>query len=270
LPASPIARLAILHGYGDHAGRHIHVMQWMADHGIASYAVDFRGHGRSGGKPGSIRRWDDHLTDLAAFLAIDDLSPKITTPLFILGHSHGALIAAAAAMRGQLNCARGVILVAPYLQLKMPVPIRKRILGAVGSRLFPSLPVKSGLNGPMLTRDPQMVTDQKEDPYCRGIATPRWFTETAKMQRKTRSSPQQFKLPLLMLLPGDDTVADVRASVSFFNSCASSDKTILHYPENRHELLRELDREKTFGDILSWISQRANDQNQPQSLHSVS
>jgi lysophospholipase len=258
VPASPIARLAILHGYGDHAGRHIHVIQWMAEHNIASFAVDFRGHGRSAGKPGSIRRWDDHLTDLAAFLAIDELSTKHNTPLFILGHSHGALIAAAAAMRGQLNHARGIILVAPYLQLKMPVPFRKRILGAVGSHLFPSAPIKSGLNAPMLTRDPEMASAQKTDPYCRGIATPRWFTETIKVQQQTRSSAEQFKLPLLMLLPGDDAVADVRASVSFFDSCASTDKTILHYPENRHELLRELDRERAFADIFGWISQRTN------------
>jgi alpha-beta hydrolase superfamily lysophospholipase len=102
-----------------------------------------------------------------------------------------------------------------------------------------------------------MANAQKDDPYCRGIATPRWFTETIKVQQQTRSAPQQFKLPLLMLLPGDDTVADVRASVLFFDRCGSADKTILHYPENRHELLRELDREKAFADILDWMQKRA-------------
>ena len=74
--AAPIARLLILHGYGDHAGRYAHVMQWFAQRGITCYALDFRGHGRSGGKPGFIRRWDEYLQDLKQFLAIDELAPS--------------------------------------------------------------------------------------------------------------------------------------------------------------------------------------------------
>jgi lysophospholipase len=74
-------------------------MQWMAGRGIASYAIDFRGHGRSAGKPNAINRWDDYLDDLTRFLAIEELAAT-GTPLFILGHSHGGLVAAAAPMRG--------------------------------------------------------------------------------------------------------------------------------------------------------------------------
>ena len=119
----PIARLAILHGYGDHAGRYSHFMQWLAEHGIASYAVDFRGHGRSAGKPGFVHRWDDYLTDLRAFLAIDELSTaNDLAPLFLLAHSHCALVAINAAYNGMLNHCRGVILSAPYLDFENANP----------------------------------------------------------------------------------------------------------------------------------------------------
>jgi alpha-beta hydrolase superfamily lysophospholipase len=227
-------------------------MQWFADRGVAAYALDFRGHGRSGGKPGFVRRWDEYLDDLSRFLAIDELK-KTDTPLFVLGHSHGGLVTAAAAQRGLLNHAAGIILVAPYLALKMPVPIRKRLIAAVASHLYPSLPIKSGLNGGMLTRDQTMIALGKGDPFTRGIATPRWFTQASQVQIQVRATPGQFKQPLLMLLPGDDTVADSSASVEFFNHVGSTDKTLLHYPENRHELLRELDREAVFEDLLKWI-----------------
>lgn len=233
-------------------------MQWMADRGIACYTIDFRGHGRSAGKPNAINRWDDYLDDLTKFLAIEELAAT-DTPLFILGHSHGGLIAAAAAMRGMLNHCRGVILVAPYLQLKLPVPLYKRIIAAVCSHLHPSIAIKSGMNGSMLTRDLAMIEEGKTDPYCRGTATPRWFTETAKAQIKIRSTPELFKLPLLMLLPGEDTIADSRASEAFFDHCGSSDKTILHFPGNRHELLRDLDRERVLRDILHWLETHGTD-----------
>jgi alpha-beta hydrolase superfamily lysophospholipase len=252
---APKARLLILHGYGDHAGRHAHVLHWMADRGIAAYAPDFRGHGRSAGKPVAILKWDEYLDDLKAFLAIDQLADP-SVPLFILGHSHGALIAAAAAMRGMFNQVRGVILIAPYFELIMPVPTSKKLLATITSVLWPTLPLKSGIAGPMLTRDPQMIEQSKDDPFVRGIATPRWFTQTLKVQSEVRSHAAQFSLPLLMLVPGDDTIANPRASIAFFDQCGSSDKTIQHYPAHRHELLRELDRESVFETILQWMTDR--------------
>jgi alpha-beta hydrolase superfamily lysophospholipase len=227
-------------------------MQWMAEHGIAAYAVDFRGHGRSAGKSVAILKWDEYIDDLKAFLAIDELSNN-TTPLFILGHSHGGLIAAAATIRGLLNHARGIILVAPYLDLIMPIGRLKWLAGYALSYLHPTLPMKSGIDGPMLTRDPQMAEDGKNDPYCRGIATPRWYLQTVKIQKQVRESAAKFSLPLLMLVPGDDTIADSQANVAFFNASSSADKTIRHYPEARHELLREINRMDAFTEILQWI-----------------
>jgi len=251
----PTARLAILHGYGDHAGRHSHVLQWMADHGIAAYALDFRGHGHSAGKPVAILHWDEYLDDLKAFLAIEDLSNN-QTPLFILGHSHGGLIAAAAAIRGLLNRARGIILVAPYLELKMPIARAKWLAGFILSHVLPKMPMKSGIDGPMLTRDPQMAQDGNNDPLCRGIATPRWYLETVKVQKQVREAAARFNLPLLMLVPGDDTIANPHANTAFFKACSSTDKTIKHYPDSRHELLREINRLDALDEVLRWIHHR--------------
>jgi alpha-beta hydrolase superfamily lysophospholipase len=234
-------------------------MQWFAGRNIASFAVDFRGHGRSAGKPGFVRKWDEHLTDLAKFLAIDELSTTTNrTPLFILAHSHGGLVATVAAATGMLNHCRGVILSAPYLDLKMPVPLHKHCLGKIAALLHPSMQIKSGMTGNMLTRDPQMDADTKADPFCRGIATPGWYFSALKTQLRARAMTPRFKLPLLMLVPGQDSIANPAASVDFFERCASKDKTILHYPEHRHELLRELGREEIFGSIMKWIFERMN------------
>src|SRR3954468_14516314 len=70
-PGHSTARLALLHGYGDHSGRYLHFMRWLAGRGVACHSFDFRGHGRSPGLPVYVRRWDEYLDDLAAFLAMD-------------------------------------------------------------------------------------------------------------------------------------------------------------------------------------------------------
>jgi alpha-beta hydrolase superfamily lysophospholipase len=266
-PTTPIAHLAILHGYGDHAGRFVHVMQWMAERGnIACHAIDFRGHGRSTGKRGHVSRWEEYLDDLGAFLATEELAThsESSPPLFVLGHSHGALVVAAAAIGGSLPHCRGVIMTAPFLSLKMPVPFLKRMLGHMGSALLPSLPVRSGIGSQMLSQDPAMAADTKADPMCLGIATPRWFTTATAAQAAVRAHAAAFTLPLLMLVAGDDGVADPAVSKEFFENAGSSDKTINTYEGMRHELLRELAREPIFQDILAWINARGSPSTIPQ------
>src|SRR4051794_16407640 len=118
-PHRSTARLILLHGYGDHSGRYVHFMRWLAERGVACHSFDFRGHGRSPGRRGYVRRWDEYLEDLAAFLALAPLRADAPGgPLFVLGHRHGGLVAAAAGGRGILVNAgvAGCILTSPYLR----------------------------------------------------------------------------------------------------------------------------------------------------------
>jgi alpha-beta hydrolase superfamily lysophospholipase len=251
----PLARVILLHGYGDHAGKYLHVLRWFAARGIAASATDFRGHGRSSGRVAHVNSWDEYLDDLKAMLAAP-AGTEDRGSTFLLAHSHGGLIAIIAGLRGMLDNCSGVILSAPYLELKVPVPAGKRIAAAIASRVWPSLPFKTGIGGPMLTHDQEFIDINKTDPYCPGIATPRWFTATRKMQAKAKASAAQFKLPLFMLVAGDDVIADARASVAFYDAAASPDKELRQYPTYRHELLREVGREAIFTQILEWILNR--------------
>ena len=58
-PAKPWTSLGLIHGYGDHSGRHAHFMRWMAERGVACHALDLRGQGRSSGRRGFVRKFPD-------------------------------------------------------------------------------------------------------------------------------------------------------------------------------------------------------------------
>jgi lysophospholipase len=251
-PANPWAQLMLLHGYGDHAGRYLEFLQWMGAKGVACQAIDFRGQGQSTGRRGFVRKWDEYLDDLKVILDLQDQA----LPLFVLGHSHGALVAAVAGIKKRFRC-RGCILTSPYFQLRMALSWQQRFLAAIGSRFLPALRAGSGVGSEMLTRDPEIAAKTRADPLCEGTATPRWFVTARQMQEWVRAHAADFTEPLLMLVAGQDSIANSAASVRFFEEAGSSDKTLRLYEDHRHELLLEIGREMIFEEIREWMEKRA-------------
>lgn len=251
-----VARLAIIHGYGDHSGRYAHFMRWMAMRGVACDAVDLRGQGLAGGRRGFVRRWDDYLADVRAFLSLAAPESIAALPRFILGHSHGGLVVAAAGEAGMLESAgiRGVVLTSPYFQSRMKLPRLKVMLGRMIGLVVPWLPVPTGMNAEWMSSDAQMVEDTRNDPLCARVATPRWYAGHLRAQSRVMADAASFRMPLMVLAGGADPIADPAAGERFVQRAGSTDKTFLACPGLLHELLRERARERISEQILAWIT----------------
>ncbi len=245
------ARLAIVHGYGDHSGRYLHVMQWMAERGVTSHAVDLRGQGKSTGRRGYVQRWEEYLDDLAAFLKLPAIEGD--GPLFLLGHSHGGLVVMAAVIRQAIDTQqlRGIVLSAPFVRNAMRISRAKLLLARLVHKVRPSLRVGSGVQGDWLSSDPEMK--QQADPLAVRTATPRWFLTHQRIQEEMLLRAGEFQLPVLILSGDADPIADPRGVQAFYDRCGAADKALQIYPGQLHELLRERQRDKTFSDILGWM-----------------
>lgn len=250
------ARLSIVHGYGDHSGRYAHFMQWMALRGVACDAVDLRGQGSADGRRGFVRQWDDYLDDVRAFLSLPAPKELDGTPRFVLGHSHGGLVVAAAGEAGLLEIAgiRGVVLTSPFLQSRMELPRVKVMLGRFVGLAVPWLAVSTGLNAEWMSSDSDMVEQTKNDPLCARVATPRWYAGQLRAQTRVMENAASCRLPLLALAAGADRIAEPAAAQRFVQLAGSSDKQFRLYPGLLHELLRESGREQIFQDILTWVT----------------
>jgi alpha-beta hydrolase superfamily lysophospholipase len=258
--APVLARLAFVHGYGDHAGRYVEPMTWLASRGVACYGVDLRGHGRSSGRRAYVRRWDEFLDDVDAFLAeLDRRDERDRSPLFVLGHSHGGLVAAVAGLRGRLTShnVAGVILSAPYLVNAFRVPVHKSILARVANVCWPCLRIRSGIRPELTSSDPAMIEESQNDPLLLRCATPRWYLGHRRAQKEALGHADRFTLPLLVLQGDADTIADPRGASAFHDQAGSRDKTLITYPGFRHEPLRETGREQVYRDVLAWVARRA-------------
>jgi alpha-beta hydrolase superfamily lysophospholipase len=250
---SPRARVALLHGYGDHSGRYQHFMRWLGERGVASAALDFRGHGLSAGRRGHCSRWEEFVDDLRAF--VDTLAETSAAPLFILAHSHGGLVAAAAGEEG-LEGVRGCIFSAPFFHGKLRVPAYKTVGARLLNPILPWMPIPNGLRSDMMSADGEMVAESTHDPLVVRTATPRWYLTCLRAQERVLARADRFKLPLLMLVPEQDSVADPDAMLRFYEAASPPDKELKRYPGFRHELLRESERERVFHDVLRWIEAR--------------
>lgn len=255
------ARLAVLPGYGDHAGRYEHVLRWLAARGVAADALDFRGHGRAGGRRGFVVRWDEYLDDLDVFLNVlnePESGGVATLPLFLLGQSHGCLVICAAAVQGRLDrvSVAGTVLCSPYLGSRIVVPPATERLARIADRLVPWLPVPSKVASDWLYEDAVLRALDAADTLANRTATPRWYLSTLRVQAETRARAEHFRLPVLLVLGEADPMSDLDAARAFAERAGSTDKTVQTYAGYRHETLRESGRETVLTDILAWLRAR--------------
>ena len=93
-PASGTARgvVAIVPGFNSHSGYYEWVAAQLAADGLAVYAIDLRGRGRSDGERFYVQNFEDYVTDVASFVSIIKEKEK-GLPVFMLGHSAGGVVA---------------------------------------------------------------------------------------------------------------------------------------------------------------------------------
>ncbi|MDY7229457.1 alpha/beta hydrolase [Hyalangium rubrum] len=253
LPEAPRAHVAVVHGYGDHVGRYRPVTESLLAEGFAVHGFDYRGHGRADGRRGYCDKWPDYMEDLALFW---ERVRKAAggQKVFLLAHSHGALMAVhLLASRGMEGLA-GVVLSAPYFKLAITPPAAKVLAARVVGKVVPWLPIATELKIEDLTRDTDVQQATREDPLYIRTVTPRWFIESTQAQAEAMAMAIRVTAPIFIFCGSDDGVAAPVAARFFFEALGSSDKKFKEYPGMRHEPLNELGRAEVFRDISGWIS----------------
>lgn len=247
------AWVGIVHGYGDHSGRYAWVIEQLAASGLGVMAFDYRGHGRADGRRADCLAWDDYLGDLAAFSAKLESAAQ-GLPVFLLAHSHGGLMATHFAAGRPPPSLKGLVLSAPFYRLAFEPPALKLFGARLIRGLLPGLHLSNELKLEDLSRDADWQKRSAEDPLYLRVTTPRWFFACADAQARLAGKGASITLPLFVLAGTADRIASMPAARAFFDTVASADKTWKDYPDFRHEVLCELEKERPMADIVTWIS----------------
>jgi lysophospholipase len=247
LPAAPPSGVVVVtHGYAEHCGRYRELAHVIVDAGWAALTYDVRGHGQSFGLRGFVEHFSSYLDDLASVHATARaLAPS--SPIVLLGHSHGSLITLRALCDERPPEAAGVILSSPYLRLRLAVPIYKKLLAHVASRIAPRFANHAALRVEDLTHDVGKQQERIADKLCFDIATARWFTEANAAQRYVREHADRVAVPTTWLVGGDDPIADPVESRRVAARVRGA-----NYHElagMRHEVFNEIERSRVFSEI---------------------
>jgi alpha-beta hydrolase superfamily lysophospholipase len=252
---APRGALIVSHGFAEHSGCYRRTAELLgARLDVDVIAVDYRGHGRSPGRRGVVRQYGDLVGDLASVLKwsarqLPDLSR------FMLAHSNGGQVALRLVLEGNAGI-EGLVVSNPALRVAVPIPPGKLTLGRWLGKVAPWMTLAGDRRTGVLTRDPEIQEEYLADRLRHNRISPPLFFGMVEGGEMLVARAAEIRIPLLMLLGGQDTVVDPATSREFFDRLGSEDKTLLIYPKMLHEPLNELGREQVIDDVVRWLEPR--------------
>ena len=245
----------LVHGLGEHSGRYQHLAEWFTPRGATVYAMDLRGHGRSGGQRGHAPSLNALLDDID--LVVKRARTESGGPLVLIGHSFGGLLAITYALDRPDGIDKAVFS-APALVARVKVPAWKQALARVLPRIAPKASFANEIDPKVLSHDPTIGPAYTADPLVHNQITAGLYAATiARGEEFIRRAPQ-LRVPFLLMHGRDDQIVDPAASQRFFAGATAPDRAFCLYPGLYHEIFNEADHERVFQDIESWLTQRTD------------
>ena len=273
------AILQISHGMCEYIGRYEHFAEFLTAHGFIVCGNDHLGHGRSaenddmlGVMPrngGEILPEDVHELTLIMKQKHPDL------PYFLLGHSMGSFVARIYLTKygteldgaiimgtgGPESPAAAGKLFAKLVGAFKGSAYRSKLIDKVAFGSYNSRFGKDCSPKAWLTRDDDIVARYCADKFCTYLFTVDAFYSLFDMlgsvSRKDWASKLPKNLPILVTSGEQDPVGNygkgVRTVFERIKAAGVVDVTLKMYPDDRHEILNELDRDNVYADILNWL-----------------
>lgn len=276
----PEALLQITHGMAEHAGRYAYLAESLCRAGYGVFALDLRGHGRSAGAglPGHFAERDGWGKLLDDQLALNHLIRRHypLAPIILLGHSIGCHIVLAYLLRYSCSVSAAILSGASYqprwryrmvwliaqLECWRQGPQgRSALLDWLSFGRFNQSfrPARTAFD--WLSRDPAAVDAYIADPYCGFRCTNQlWLDLLAGLQETVPPrvlARIDAELPLLLLGGTRDPVSPGQRQhvlCRILREAGLNRVELKLYPEARHELFNESNRDEVIGDLLDWLA----------------
>ena len=243
----------LVHGLGEHAWRYDHVARRLNDWGFAVRGYDQYGHGDSGGVRGGLSTATRLVDDLADLVDSTRARLQPGTPLLVLGHSMGGLVASTFAAIGERSI-DGLILTSPALDPGLNA--FQKLLVAALSRIAPNFAAGNGLDPKFLSHDPAVVAAYKADPRVHDRISARLARFIADGGPWVLERAPRWTVPTLLMYAGDDHLVNPAGSRAFAAAAPKELVTAHCFDRLYHELFNERDAEPVFAMLKQWLDAR--------------
>ncbi len=249
-PDNPTAVISLVHGFGEHIGRYAGMMDHLGEHGIATAALDLRGHGRSGGTRGVSRTYENMRSD------VDVLTDKTREefpdlPHFLFGHSMGGGLVLNYVLKRGAKALSGVIATAPMLRLPEPPPKPLELIVRALRRIAPGMSIKNAIDGTKISSLPNEQAAYEADPLNHGQLGVGLAVDLVQQGEWTLSQAESWTAPLLLMHARQDVLTAYEASREFAQKAQNCD---FHTFENvAHEIHNDTSRDAVYANIITFV-----------------
>ncbi|MDH6195812.1 alpha-beta hydrolase superfamily lysophospholipase [Mycobacterium frederiksbergense] len=247
----PRGVVVLSHGLGEHAGRYHHVARRFGESGLIVYALDHRGHGRSGGKRVYLRDMSEYVGDFHTLVGIAAAEqPRL--PRIVLGHSMGGAIVFSYGVEYPDEYT-AMVLSGPAVAAQASVSAFMAVVAKALGKIAPGLPVQT-LDADAVSRDPEVVAAYKADPLVWHGKVPAGIARALVIVGQTM--PQRasaLSAPLLVVHGEQDRLIQVAGSCRLVECVGTQDVHLKVYPGLYHEVFNEPEKAVVLDDVTSWI-----------------
>ena len=259
---TPRAIVQVAHGMGEHAARYRRFAEALTGDGYEVYANDHRGHGRTAGtaeRHGDLgpAGWAGLVDDIGT-LGRRAREEHPDTPLVLFGHSMGSF-------------AVQQFLIEHSGDVDAAILSGTSALDVIGAGIDPDAEVDlSAFNAPFepapieyewLSRDRAEVDAYVADEDCGfglNAAAARGMLEgTAITADPAAVAGVRSDLPIYLMSGDADPLAGggelIELVASRYREAGVTGVTVARYPEARHEILNETNRDEVTSDVLAWL-----------------
>jgi lysophospholipase len=247
------AALLIVPGWADHAARYQSLAERLRCAGLATYAMDLRGHGRSAGRRAHLTRFSQLLGDLQAFRRA--VRQRCDAPQVLLGHGFGALVVLRYLETQPPDPPGAAVITSPFLGTAAPVPSWKQLAIRVCADLWPTVTFPFGRDADHWTRDAAVAAAYAIDPAVEDCFTAGAWRETQWAQGAVVADGHRIDCPLLFQLAGEDRIVDAHLARAFADGLSGAVDVRWH-PEMYHDVLSDPQRERVVEETLAFLAGR--------------
>ncbi len=253
----PKAVVLALHGFNDHSRAWTMPAESWVARGIATYAYDQRGFGRTE-QPGIWAGTEAMVEDLAS--ALDLLAARhAPAPVFVAAESMGGAVAMVALANRRLDAAAGSILVAPAVRGRSALnPFERAGLWLLYNTI-PGFAPTVQAPGFVPSDNYEMLREFSADPLVRKRTRVDMLKGLIDLMDESLAAAPRIARPTLILVGAQDTIVPggpMATMLARLPPAPPADRQVITYPAGFHMLLRDRQRARVHADVADWILAR--------------
>jgi alpha-beta hydrolase superfamily lysophospholipase len=247
---SPKAVFVLVHGMGEHINRYNHVAEFVNGNQIAMIGNDHRGHGKSGGKRGHFRKYEDYLDEVDTLIA-ETKKRYPDVPMVLYGHSKGGNIVLNYLVRKRPQVDAAMV-TGPWIELAFkPSPVLV-FLGKMMRNIAPGFTQPSGLDVTAVSSNPAITNAYVADDLVHDKVSAEAGMGMMDAGQYLIDYQGDTPCPLLIMHGEADKVTSQPASEAFANKL-KGDVTYKKFPGLYHEIHNEVEQQEVFDYFYDWL-----------------